>query len=337
MVIVVSKPGRLGNRLRVGAMLVAFSAEHGLPTANLAFDEYAAFFEGPARDLLCRYPPKFSRSAQCARLRRVLYGAASRAAALMARFDRWGLLGGVIRLDWHEICDMSSPEFMQIARLKRVVLLQGWHFTDHSALRTHADVVRAFFAPREPHRSAALAVAAAARADSEAVVGIHIRRGDYRWMHNGKFLYDLTDYEAAMTQITHLLGARVGFVICSDEPYDIAQFAGHPVYAGPGDSVADLYTLASCDYLIGAPSTYTAWASFYGDTPVYYGPPRADFSLAEFRVIDDLWPPATAEHARYELGGTTLTPWRSPFAYKERSQNAARGRVKPPGRWLGRG
>ena len=36
---------------------------------------------------------------------------------------------------------------------------------------------------------------------------------------------------------------------------------------GPGTEIGDLYSLAACDYIIGPPSTYTQWASFYGQVP----------------------------------------------------------------------
>jgi hypothetical protein len=37
---------------------------------------------------------------------------------------------------------------------------------------------------------------------------------------------------------------------------------------GPGSVVGDLYALARCDYIMGPPSTYTQWASFYGNRPM---------------------------------------------------------------------
>lgn len=33
--------------------------------------------------------------------------------------------------------------------------------------------------------------------------------------------------------------------------------------------IEDMYSLAECDYIIGPPSTYTMWASFYGEVPLY--------------------------------------------------------------------
>ena len=32
----------------------------------------------------------------------------------------------------------------------------------------------------------------------------------------------------------------------------------------------DLYSLAQVDLLVGPPSTFTGWASFYGSVPIYW-------------------------------------------------------------------
>jgi len=47
------------------------------------------------------------------------------------------------------------------------------------------------------------------------------------------------------------------------------MFTGIKTHFGTGHFIEDLYTLASCDYIIGPPSTFTMWASFYGRVPLY--------------------------------------------------------------------
>ena len=34
------------------------------------------------------------------------------------------------------------------------------------------------------------------------------------------------------------------------------------------DGITDLYALSRCDLIIGSPSSYSQWASFYGDVPL---------------------------------------------------------------------
>ena len=56
---------------------------------------------------------------------------------------------------------------------------------------------------------------------------------------------------------------------------------------GPGSVVGDLYALARCDYIMGPPSTYTQWASFYGNHPMLSldsGDQRIERTNSRFRT-----------------------------------------------------
>ena len=50
------KCGQLGNRLFAFAHLIAFAHANGYKVANLAFEEYAPFFETTNQDAFCRFP-----------------------------------------------------------------------------------------------------------------------------------------------------------------------------------------------------------------------------------------------------------------------------------------
>jgi hypothetical protein len=51
-------------------------------------------------------------------------------------------------------------------------------------------------------------------------------------------------------------------------PQDPARFGVGRLTLGTGHLVEDLYSFTHCDYLIGPPSTFTSWASFYGRVPL---------------------------------------------------------------------
>lgn len=63
---------------------------------------------------------------------------------------------------------------------------------------------------------------------------------------------------------------KVSFLVCSNEQLGKHEFPGLSLGFGPGFPVEDLYALANCDYVFGPPSTYSQWASFYGDTPLLH-------------------------------------------------------------------
>jgi len=62
---------------------------------------------------------------------------------------------------------------------------------------------------------------------------------------------------------------RVKFLICSNTKQDEQLFKGLNYVMGNNHPLEDMYAFAQCDFLIGPPSTYTAWASFYGSAPLF--------------------------------------------------------------------
>ena len=61
---------------------------------------------------------------------------------------------------------------------------------------------------------------------------------------------------------------NVNFMICSDEKIAETHFEGLNYTICNGNLVEDLFTLASCDAIIGSNSTFGAWASYYGNIPL---------------------------------------------------------------------
>lgn len=110
------------------------------------------------------------------------------------------------------------------------------------------------------------------RAKSTIVLGVHMRRGDYRTFDQGRFLYTDSEYRTFMFQIKQQLeglGYDLTCLVCSDEPIDLSAFKGLTVrnlpQAGP---MEDLYALSRCDLILGPPSTFSQWASYYGEVPL---------------------------------------------------------------------
>ena len=65
-------------------------------------------------------------------------------------------------------------------------------------------------------------------------------------------------------------GRKVSFLVCSDEARNPQEFSGLRVGLGTNSSMGDLYALAECDYILGPPSTFSKWASFYGNKPLFH-------------------------------------------------------------------
>jgi hypothetical protein len=269
MIVIAEKYGQLGNRLFVFAHVIAFAAERGARVANPSFDEYADFFRATRDDLFCRYPARRS-LLKSKRLRSILYRLVNRVANSLAYRSPESRWWAVVRIEEGESCDLAGARFVALARDKKFVFTQGWLFRDQPGLDKHADAVRLYFRPAQEIERGVDALVQGARADCDVLVGVHVRQGDYRGFAGGKYFYETPQYVALMRGVERLFeGRRVKFLVCSNARHAPESFVGLAHAFGAGGVVEDMYSLARCDLILGPPSTYTLWASYYGDVPLY--------------------------------------------------------------------
>ena len=97
------------------------------------------------------------------------------------------------------------------------------------------------------------------RQDSDVVIGIHIRHGDYATFMDGRYYYSLDQYAALMHRVVEQLsGQRVKFLVCSNAKWIPEIFEGLDVTPGTGHITEDMYALAETDLIFGPPSIIRA-------------------------------------------------------------------------------
>ncbi|MBO6167147.1 MAG: hypothetical protein J6P13_02215 [Kiritimatiellae bacterium] len=147
-------------------------------------------------------------------------------------------------------------------------IVSDWTYRDFAALKKHADLVRAFFEPRDTAN--AEKALDKIRADGCVVVGVHVRRGDYKDFEGGRYYYEDDVYERNKKSIGDELVRR------GDTP----KFVVFPLRS----AVEDQWMMSQCDYLMGPPSTFTMWASFMGKVPLGIIRDRSQtLSMADFK------------------------------------------------------
>ena len=118
------------------------------------------------------------------------------------------------------------------------------------------------------------------------VVGIHIRRGDYDQFMNGIYYFDNDTYLHYMRQIQEESGGKVCFLISSTETITFDDPNILYFQIPQASNIEDLYALSLCDYILGPPSTFSMWASFYGKTPLRIVAHKDEpITLNEFKII----------------------------------------------------
>lgn len=324
LVVIAYPSGRLCNRLWLFANFIGNSLEYDYELANIACGEYARYFEYLKEDLFCRYPPRPGRISGTF-VRRLVFELVRwplRAFSIMgvtsssrhSHFDIRHYRGAV------RAFDLRGPGWKSALR-KRVVFAEGIEFRDWASLVKYRREILGFLAPRKVYLDAASALTRNARGDSGcALFGIHVRLGDYRFYKSGQWFYSIEHYLAKMREIQELSQSRapVRFLVCSDERLSRSAFEGLPVTFGSGQFLEDLCSLSQCDYILGPPSTYSAWASYCGDVPLQFL-----FDLQPLKMKSFV---SVLERIRRHVAGAAQTGQRLPHTgFLEMCQDGAPG------------
>lgn len=153
--------------------------------------------------------------------------------------------------------------------------IKGWSTrTDTRYLQQTLPELKRIFRPKEDIMRRAESLISGLRQESDIIIGVHIRRGDYATWNDGRFFFSLKDYHQFMLRIQELhKGKRVSFFVSSNEDFSLDIFEGcHCQRFGkePSGAILDLYTLSLCDRIIGPFSSYSRWASFIGEVPLCF-------------------------------------------------------------------
>jgi hypothetical protein len=292
--IIARRCGRLGNRLVLFANFIALAAEQGHRVTNVTFHSYADFFETTSRDIYCRYPVAATKSwfdtipvlARGIRQTRIFSHAVRVASCLHERAALFGKSVTILReLEGREVTLLTAAEVEGQIRNARTVFVYGWRFRAPEYVRRQAEKIRAYFRPIGPIAQAGHEAVARLRQNADLVMGVHVRHGDLRIWRGGRYFFDPARYAAWMRELAEQFpGRKTAFLVCSDEPRHPDEFPGLAVGFGPGSLVGDLYALAECDYVMGPPSTFSQWASFYGSKPLLFLDENLRIEREKFQV-----------------------------------------------------
>jgi hypothetical protein len=272
MIIFSNKPGQLGNMLFIYANLLAYGIAHQVRVSNPAFYDYQRYFEGTQAksDVLAKFAYRLSFF-----IARVLHKLKIRLPFLSMNY-----------LDWNESLDLdrSGKQFKN-----RLCFLQGWQYRAPESTRKHEAEIRAFFAPVKQHVIAMDDFFKNTfHSVGEVIIGVHIRRGDYKHFENGRYFYSIAEYRKVMEKIVSLFpGQKLHFLVCSNESLvaDDLSIDGAVITMAMNHELLDMYSMARCRYIIGPPSTYSMWASVYGNVPLYkICDPAREITLKDFAV-----------------------------------------------------
>jgi hypothetical protein len=291
------------NRLFPFAHLIAFAAEFNHTVEHLAFAPYANYFNG-SQGSEC---PRFSFDSHGRSRHSVVPERLRRPAARLRR--RLGI-DAAISLQSGQAFRVDPESVSAHLGKQHALQLTGFYFDSTDCFLKHAEVVKKYFAPAAAFEAQVNQFWEQLHRTSETTVGVHIRHGDYLKHAGGLLWYSEREYAELMHQIVSIFpNQKITFLIASNAELDFSSFEGLSVVKAPGHELLDLYCLARCDYLIGPDSTYTEWASFYGNVPRYVHRKKA------MEYHEQKWTaPSPSDFSIHRHGFSRCTPGHPGFA-----------------------
>lgn len=174
----------------------------------------------------------------------------------------------------------------------------GWPYYDKMALIKYQNEIRNFFIPDFRLIKDINTQIEKIKEQYEILIGIHIRRGDYKDFLGGRYYYDDEKYVETCSSIEKSIipfGKKVCYIICSNDSVNIDKFTqkltGNICRLESKIDIEDVYTLSRMDYIIGPPSTFNGWASFMGNIGRFWMKPEkmlvSDFSDFKVYLLED--------------------------------------------------
>jgi len=265
MIVINNRPGQLGNQLWLNAPFIALCLEHDLLYLNLYFENNYQLFE----DLNVYKNIKFGLVGKTADiyLRKISLRLVTKMpAALLKSLNLF-----VDKASWRN--ERWPVEIL--AKKSNTVFAGGTAYPDsHKLLAKHHKAITTIFAPKKQYADRVDRFMHAIRQNAGIVIGVHIRRGDYKEFLGGVYYFEDAVYMAYMQQIAEEIeagGKSVSFVLSSNESIYPKTFAPYNVFQlQNAASVEDMLLLSKCDYILGVPSTFSMWASYYGKVPLRF-------------------------------------------------------------------
>ncbi len=270
--VIVSPQGQLANRIIHFSHFIAVALEYDLKVIHLCFDEFYPLFK---KNFVASNNKNIRIILLKNKLFRFMRKAFVRVLRLLSKFVNGNFLlfryiylpdGYWLRDDYFQI-DMN----LFLKEKSGFIFFDGWEFRSQRLFNKHFNVIKELFRPGESIQSLINDELIDLRGRFDGVIGVHIRRGDYRNFLNGKYYYDDDVYLNKMEWIMNSKeynGKKLVFILCSDEKINTNHFNHFQISYKPRDPIHDLYLLSSCDCIIGPPSTFSYWASVYGIVPL---------------------------------------------------------------------
>jgi hypothetical protein len=259
VIIVPTKQGQLGNRLFHLIKIYAYCIKHNYTLLYPSLYQYKDFLtiDNHGGKLIIGY---------CN-----VYKAINLIYRLLVKINFY-------RSFFHEIIELkkvSEKHFLKGCMPKglfgeKIVFLSGWGFDPCYLHLDYRNILLPLFHFDNTITTIADSIIKKLRTQNDVLIAFHIRRGDYINFEEGKYYYSFDQYSDFINQTTQIFPDRkICFIVASNEQCDTKLNLKEKTncFFSNESAPVDLLLLSQCDYLIGPPSTFSLWASYYGNVP----------------------------------------------------------------------
>jgi hypothetical protein len=273
MIIISDKPGQLCNQLIIHSNLWVFCKTNKKLLFNPSLYNYKGYFQEikiyPGSKTVFLFFNFIARIARKLKIKTRLFSTYS--------------------IGYEEYCDLDSlPEKSSI--FSHFCLAMGWQFRSKELTRSRREEIIKLFQPSVFYKIQIEKFISKIKTPKSILIGVHVRRGDYATFEGGKYFYDLESYKQIIFKTSQLFSStEIKFILSSNDQEFIRELkdAVADCVITPGHELIDLYCLSQCNYILGPPSTYSIWASYYGKVPLYMiKNPTDKITLDAFKVIE---------------------------------------------------
>ena len=268
LVIVKKDYGQLGNRLHTHTNVLAWCIKNNLSFLNLSFRDYTKAFPESinvsAKSNLHSYI-LIKLIYKCS----IFYNFLNRLCLSNKNLEKISSFVHIIDCQNEEILnEQTLDQHLDQKRSSILLLIRAWDIRCPEAIYANVSKLKVILSPTDLIIKK-VAVIKKSLSQYDFIIGVHVRRGDYETWLNGKYFFSWKQYSNWVIELESLLiekGKKPAFIICSDEKIPSSSFSNKSTICSQSDALTDLFTLSSCNIIIGPPSSFSSWASFYGDT-----------------------------------------------------------------------
>lgn len=200
--------------------------------------------------------------------------------------------------DRFESFDITRSERLQRLRSRQISIVAGWGVRAWPLVDEYRDEIRTTLQLGEQYMSPATAYVEELRNQSDILIGVLVRQGDYRNWKDGRYFFKTKTYRHLLDEFAdEYKDEAVTFLIASDEKQPRTMFQEDRFRFATGEAVGQNHYLESfaelslCDVVVTPPSSFSTTAAFLGDVPVvplYDGVKNNGWEYLERPLLDSL-------------------------------------------------